>query len=256
MSSPDKTKEVLEQILAQLYADQAKDTKEHNGSYLVAEDKQLLGKITDNRYDSDSILNKYGPYGSQYSNTSIFNPYSPYGSKYGAFSINNPYCGTPPKLFINGRLIGFVTANRYCHDRIAPEAFLYSLTNELPALLSGSIVESETHSRQLQGESFIEAADGTFLGKLNPNRSDVDSIFNQFAPYGNEFSQVSIFNKFSDYGNQFSDLSPFNSFTQTPPKLYFQGKFVGYVTVNSTLSPRFDPAELLQWAEKNVSPYG
>lgn len=253
MSSPDKTKEVLEQILAQLYADQAESTRSTNGSYLIAEDGQLLGKITNNSYDADSILNQYGPYGSRYSNTSIFNPYSPYGSEYGAFSVNNPYCSTPPKLYIDGRVIGRVTANRYISDRIAPEAFIYSLQNELPVLLSGRIVESEIQARGSRGESFIEAADGTFLGKLNPNKFDRESIFNKFGPYGNPFSQTSIFNKFSNYGNQFSNLSPFNSFTRTPPKLYVRGKFVAHLTANNMLQPQVSPDELLQWAEKNVS---
>ena len=256
MSSTDKTKDVLEQILAQLYAEQAREAKGHNGSYLIAEDGQFLGKITDNQNDNDSILNQYGPYGSRYSNTSIFNPYSPYGSQYGAHSINNPYCATPPKLFINGRLLGRISTNRYIPDRIAPEAFFYSLTNALPTLLSGNIVESEAHARVLQGESFIEAADGTFLGKLTSNRFDQESIFNQFGPYGSEYSQTSVFNKFSNYGNQFSNLSPFNNFTHTPPKLYVRGKFVAYLTVNSMLSPRVDPDDLLQWAERNVGHYG
>lgn len=252
MASTDKTKEVLEQILAELYADQAKNAKPQNGSYLVAEDGQFLGKITDNPFDTDSILNQYSPYGSPYSSTSIFNPYSPYGSEYGAFSINNPYCGSPPKLFINGKIIGHVTTNRYLHDRIAPEAFIFALKNDLPALLTGKIVESETRARQQRGGSFIEAADGAFLGKLNPNRLDGDSIFNQFGPYGNQFSQLSMFNKFSNYGNQFSKLSPFNSFTITPPTLYVKGHFAAYLTVNSTVTPRVDPDEIFRWAEKNV----
>jgi glutaredoxin-related protein len=257
MPSPtDKTKDVLEQILAQLYAEQAKETTAQDGSYLIAQDGQYLGKLTDSQYDTDSILNQYGPYGSPYSTTSIFNPYSPYGSEYGSYSINNPYCTTPPKLFINGRLLGLITANRYVTGRIAPEAFLHSLKNDLRSLLAGRIIESESHARQLKHESYIEATDGTFLGKLNPNRFDRDSIFNQFGPYGNKFSQTSIFNKFSNYGSQFSNLSPYNKFTQTPPKVYVNGKFVGYLTVNQYLSPRIDPEELLQWAEQNVNRYG
>lgn len=255
-SPPDKTKDVLEQILAQLYADQTKETKAQDGSYLSAQDGQYLGKITDNKYDRDSILNEYGPYGSPYSATSIFNPYSPYGSEYGAYSINNPYCTTPPKLFINGHLLGLITANRYVAGRISPEAFLYTLKNDLRSLLAGRITESESQARQVKHESYIEANDGTFLGKLNPNRFDRDSIFNQFGPYGNKFSPASIFNKFSNYGNQFSILSPYNKFTRTPPKVYVAGKFVAHLTVNEILSPRINPEELLQWAEQNVSRHG
>lgn len=100
MSSSDKTKELLEQMLAKLYAEQAQETRRYDTSYLIAQDDQFLGKITDNTYDTDSILNQYGTYGSQYSTTSIFNPYSQYGSVYGAYSINNPYTNTPPNSLL------------------------------------------------------------------------------------------------------------------------------------------------------------
>lgn len=256
MSSSDKTKDVFEQILAQLYKAQSKTGKADGDSYLIAQNNQYLGKITDNSYDNDSILNEYGPYGSQYSNTSIFNPYSPYGSEYGAYSLNNPYCSTPPKLFINGNLLGLISVNSYIQNRIPTESFLYTLKNNLTYLLEGKIIESESQARQLNRESFIEAGDGTFLGKLNPDSFDKDSVFNRFGSYGNKFSQLSIFNRFSNYGGQFSSLSPFNNFTSTPPKIYVKGKFVAYLTVNQNLKPRIHPDELLDWAKKNISVYG
>jgi hypothetical protein len=256
MSSSDKTKELLEQVLSQLYAEQAQGKKASNGSYLIAQDNQFLGRIIDNVYDNESILNEYGPYGSQYSNTSIFNQYSPYGSEYGMYSINNPYCTTPPQLFINGKFRGHISVNQFVPNRIPTEAFLYTLRNNLQALLSGNIIESESHARQLNYESYIVAGDGTFLGKLNPNRFDTESIFNRFGPYGNKFSQLSIFNKFSPYGgNQFSPLSPYNSFSTNPPKLYVRGKFIAYLTTNQSLNPRLHPDKLLEWAEANVSKF-
>jgi len=256
MSSSDKTKEVLEQILAQLYSEQAQESKVADGSYLIAEDGQLLGNITDNLYDTNSILNQYGPFGSPYSTSSIFNDYSQYGSQYGAYSINNPYCTQPPKLVINGRFVGYVTANPYMSNRISPEAFLYTLENDLQSLLRGQVVESESQARQLKRESYIEAQDGTFLGKLNPNNFDKESIFNKYGSYGNKFSQISIFNKFSPYGSQFSELSPYNKFSQTPPRIFVNGEFVAYLTVNSYISPRIDPEEIITWAERNVSKFG
>jgi len=249
----DKTKEVLEQILAQLLTEQAKDTKAADESFLTAGDKQFLGNITANVYDVNSILNEYGPYGSQYSPTSIFNQYSQYGGPYGAYSISNPYCQAPPKLYIKQKLIGHISENLYVQNRISPKAFLYALHNNLPALLGGAVIGSETEARQLNQESFIEAADGTFLGRLNPNRLDTESIFNQFGAYGNKFSQFSIFNKFSNYGSQFSLLSPYNRFSQTPPKVLVNGKFVAYLTINSHIKPRISPEQLLEWAKENVS---
>jgi hypothetical protein len=234
MSSSDRTKDLLEQMLAQLYEEQAKQTYVHGGSYLMGQDGQLLGKITDNPYDTDSILNQYGPYG----------------------SINNPYSTSPPKLIINGGLLGYVTANPHIANVISPEAFLYTLENDIHSLLAGQVIESETQARQLAGESFIEAQDGTFLGKISPNRFDTHSIFNRFGPYGNKFSQTSIFNKFSNYGNQFSQLSPYNKFSRTPPRVFVKGEFVAYLTVITLLQPRIDPVDILDWAEKNVSKFG
>ena len=72
MSPLDNTKKLLEEMLAELYTEQAKEQGQYGKSYLIAQDSQFLGKIIENRYDKDSILNKYGPYGSRYSTTSIF----------------------------------------------------------------------------------------------------------------------------------------------------------------------------------------
>ena len=104
MPSADPTKGFLKQLLADMYTHQAKGAKPAKQSYLIAQDDQFLGSITKTIPDKNSILNPYGPFGSQYSRTSIFNAYSPYGSAYGAYSVNNPYCATPPKLFLKGRL--------------------------------------------------------------------------------------------------------------------------------------------------------
>ena len=252
----DKTKELLEQILAELYEKQAQAGQPTGASYLEAQDNQFLGKIVPDRFDRHSILNEYGPYGSRYSATSIFNQYSDYGSRYGSNSLNNPYCTTPPKLIINGRLLGLVTVNEYVPNGIPTEAFLYTLRNDLDGLLAGRINESAGEARQRNRESYIEAGDGVFLGKLNPNRFDEKSIFNRFGIYGNRFSPSSIFNRFSIYGNQFNALSAHNQFSTNPPRLYVKGEFVAFLSKNKTMRPRVDPDELLNWAEQNVSKLG
>ena len=105
-------------------------------------------------------------------------------------------------------------------------------------------------------ESYIESGDGTFLGKLNPNQFDQESIFNRFGRYGSQFSPESIFNRFSTYGNQFNSLSPFNRFSTNPPRLYVKGEFAGFLTKNETKRPRVDPDDLLSWAEQRVGRFG
>lgn len=253
MSKEDQTRELLEKLLSDLYAEQASNMSDRGLSYLQGQDGQFLGRIADDPYGNDSILNNYGPYGSPYSNTSIFNKYSLYGSPYGQYSINNPYCTVPPHLYINGNLLGLVTKNQYIHNGIPTEGFLYTLTNNIRELLEGKIIQNESEARRIVGESFIEADDGTFLGSLRPDQFDQDSIFNQFGIYGSRYSQTSIYNRYGRYGGSYSPLSPYNSYSITPPKVYHNGQFTAYLTVNTTLKPRIDPDGIMSWAESNVS---
>jgi len=51
----------------------------------------------------------------------------------------------------------------------------------------------------------IYAPDGQYLGNLNSNRFDPNSVSNQFGRYGNQFSPDSVNNQFSPYGNPFSN---------------------------------------------------
>ena len=133
----DRTKELLEQLLADLYERQRESSLPTGDSYLEAQDGQFLGKITADKYDNSSMLNEYGPYGSPYSTTSIFNEYSDYGSTYGNNSVSNPYCSAPPKLVVNGRSLGFVTANPFVDDRIATETFLHLLRHDVGGVAIG-----------------------------------------------------------------------------------------------------------------------
>ena len=82
-------------------------------SFLLANDGQYLGKLSLNVYDSESISNPYGSYGSVYSSTSIFNPYSSYGSPYSSLSPFNQYTSTPPSVYLRGRFFGYLTKNFY-----------------------------------------------------------------------------------------------------------------------------------------------
>lgn len=46
----------------------------------------FLGKLNADCYDSESIWNEYGTYGSKYSSKSIWNEYGTYGSEYSSYS--------------------------------------------------------------------------------------------------------------------------------------------------------------------------
>lgn len=84
--------------------------------YLYSDEPKpvYLGKLTTNSYDSESVYNTYGNYGSKYSQTSIFNTYSNYGSDYSMYSAFNPYASNPPIIYdSNFNIVGKLTANTY-----------------------------------------------------------------------------------------------------------------------------------------------
>lgn len=82
-------------------------------SFLLSQDNQYLGKLTLNRFDTESIFNEYGIYGSKYSATSIFNTYSSYGSPYSSLSPFNKYTNTPPFIYLFGQKFGYLSKNNY-----------------------------------------------------------------------------------------------------------------------------------------------
>lgn len=71
-----------------------------------------LGKITD-KYDSDSIFNKYGDHGSKYNSNSIWNKYGDYGSKYSDCSPFSKYASSPPMIVIGDNISGYLSNNKY-----------------------------------------------------------------------------------------------------------------------------------------------
>ena len=50
----------------------------------------------------------------------------------------------------------------------------------------------------------IYAPDGQFLGNLNNNRYDPNSIANPYGQYGNRYSPNSLNNPYGQYGNPYS----------------------------------------------------
>lgn len=57
-----------------------------------------LGCWTCSSFDTDSIFNQFGTYGSEFSQTSIWNEFSPYGSPYASTSACNGVATSPPVL--------------------------------------------------------------------------------------------------------------------------------------------------------------
>lgn len=113
----------------------------------------------------------------------------------------------------------------------------------------GQLIESGSSGlsfRDLEGSS-LEAADGTFLGKVSQNKYDNESLANKYGPYGNPYNANSIFNNYGTYGNKYNQLSPFNDYSRMPPKFVKGGRVIAYLTTNQFITPRVDPTAFKAW---------
>ena len=77
-----------------------------------------LGKLNASEYDSESIWNEYGRFGSKYNANSIWNEYGRYGSAYSSYSPFNEYATYPPIIVDSqGNFYGYFTLNKYKSQR-------------------------------------------------------------------------------------------------------------------------------------------
>ena len=98
---------------------------------IIAYDGAYLGLVSSNCYFTDSIVNRYGLYGSRYSATSISNPYSLYGSAYSYMSAFNVYAAYPPVIKVwtgyQWAILCYVSVNQYKIPRIDSGYLLWYL---------------------------------------------------------------------------------------------------------------------------------
>lgn len=87
--------------------------------------KEYLGCLTCDEYDTESIWNAYGTYGSKYQTNSIWNAYGTYGSKYNSYSPWNEHSSTPPSIIDeNNSFHGYFTINKYTDNRATTDWIL------------------------------------------------------------------------------------------------------------------------------------
>lgn len=71
----------------------------------------------------------------------------------------------------------------------------------------------------LAGSPILVGPQGQYLGRLNSNRFDPDSVANPFGRYGSRFSPDSINNEFGRWGSQFSPDGVRNPFGTGGPHI-------------------------------------
>jgi hypothetical protein len=89
-----------------------------------------------------------------------------------------------------------------------------------------------------------------FLGYLNHNQYESDSIWNQYGNFGSKYNSDSIWNQYGTYGSRYSSDSPFNPYAQNPPVIVDpDGNFYGYFTLNRSKNPT--RIEWILWVLEN-----
>lgn len=77
-----------------------------------------LGCLTCDKFDSDSIWNKFGLYGSKFNAQSIWNKFGRYGGSFNDYSPFNKFARNPPKLVDQtGKFYGYFTADKFFTNR-------------------------------------------------------------------------------------------------------------------------------------------
>ena len=92
----------------------------------------------------------------------------------------------------------------------------------------------------------IIAGDGTYLGRIDRDQKNPDSIADRAGAYGDPFSRLSIFNSNDLYGSATSIYSPWYPHAISPPALFYEKKFQCYLSNNADVRPRLSPQTLWQ----------
>lgn len=95
---------------------------------IYAQDGTFLGQVDNNQFNSLSICNTFGSYGSSFSSTSIRNSFSSYGGQFGSYSAYNSLTTTPPVIFsYDGSTLTplyYLTKNTFKNPWIDPDVLI------------------------------------------------------------------------------------------------------------------------------------
>lgn len=134
--------------------------------------------------------------------------------------------GTGIKIKKNYEYLGRLSANKYDPESISNPygkyGNPYGNTINNPYSQYGSPYSSKSINNPYASVSspILVGDDGKYLGKLNSNKYDPDSVSNPYGRYGNPYSPDSINNPYGKYGNPYSPYSATNPYTTKAPKIY------------------------------------
>ena len=123
----------------------------------------------------------------------------------------------------NDGYLGRLSTNKYAPDSTSNKFGIYG-SRYSPKSINNpySIYGRAAKSRFSFGSDspVIRGKDGEYLGRLNKNKFDPDSVSNPFGRYGSKFSPDSINNPYGTYGSRYSPYSATNPYATEAPKLF------------------------------------
>lgn len=73
--------------------------------------------------------------------------------------------------------------------------------------------------------AYIVSPNGQYLGELNSNQYDPNSVSNPYGRYGSRYSSDSINNPYGQYGSQYSNDSARNPYATNPPLIIRRNRY-------------------------------
>ncbi len=158
-------------------------------------------------------------------------------------------CRTGREPGCPGRYLGQLSSNPYAPDSTANKYGRYGSPYSAESIRNPYSQAGQAARNPFGGNSpIIVGEDGNYLGKLNNNRFDADSVANPFGRYGSRYSPESINNPYGKYGNPYSTNSTTNPYATQAPKLYLPQP-------GSTLTPDLDANPLIPRKPKQRDPW-
>jgi len=100
-----------------------------------------------------------------------------------------------------------------------------------------TVVISNAQTLQLYGGENHDV----YLGCLNCDSYNSNSIWNEYGKYGSSYNSKSIWNEYGTFGSEYNINCPWNEYSSNPPVVVDnEGNFYGYFTVNEYKSKRAD----------------
>lgn len=148
----------------------------------------------------------------------------------------------------NYKYLGRLSANKYDPESVSNPLGMYgnpygnTVNNPLSIYGSQYSPVSINYTLPSGSSPILIGEDGKYLGKLNSNIYDPESVSNPYGRYGSPYSPDSINNPYGKYGSPYSPYSVTNPYTSMAPKIYApaSSNTNSFPTFKSTLLKWFD----------------